>query len=147
MKLFTVLLLCAAAIWVSAMSSDASAYEFHLLNGMVMKGALSSFSDGVFHVDTDFGSVAVDADKLDYIIVEECDPGPKARKGECEQLGVGLAPAAGGASGAAPVGAGAGVPQVAPDPLSGIPAGPPPVGSWSITSQPVYPGTFRGGAE
>lgn len=132
MKLFAAVLLCAAAIWASAMFSEASAYEFHLLNGMVMKGALGSYSDGVFHVSTDFGSVAIEADKLDYIIVEECDPGPKPRKGECETLGVGLAPAAGGVSGAVEVDAG---------------DGPAPVGSWSINPQPVYPGLFRGGAK
>jgi len=126
--------------WVSATS--ASAFEFHLLNGMALKGELTAFYQGAFHVDSEIGPVVIGADKLDYIIVEESDfsnakykytpmPGGLNDERESRALNEG------------PLDCDTPVP-VPPTPLSSMSVGPAPAGSWSIKGAAGYPGGFRG---
>jgi len=65
-------LLCSAVMLLMT-AACAYAYDFHLLNGMVIKGELKGFRDGVFEVAVDFGSVMIEASKLDYIVVAQGD--------------------------------------------------------------------------
>lgn len=58
---------------ITLLAAPGLCYEFHLLNGMVVKGDLTGFSDGAFLVRTDVGSMRLEVGRLDYIIVEESD--------------------------------------------------------------------------
>jgi len=88
-----------AALLISVvLSVPAYAYEFHLLNGMVINGELASFKDGNFHINTDFGSVDINSSKLDYIIVNEADGHARAGAAAGPGMEVG-----GGQKGAEPV--------------------------------------------
>lgn len=125
--------------WVSATS--ASAYEFHLLNGMVLKGELTAFCQGAFHVDSEIGPVVIGADRLDYIIVEKSDFSNAKYKytpmpGGLADMEAADVPAA--------VPSGEFVVPEPPTPLSSLSVGPAPAGSWSIKGAAGYPGGFRG---
>lgn len=135
------LLLAALAI---LMFGNAYAYEFKLLTGMSMKGELVMFKDGVFHVKTDFGTVSIDADKLDYIIVEEGDPGPAACGGKAVS-GVGFKCEDANTDRPVELILGAErVTPVPPRPLTGMSIPPSQDGRNIPTAR--YPGVFRGDA-
>lgn len=158
-----ILVLCILALG----AASASAYEFKLLNGMKVEGRLMSFEDGRFYVDTEFGSVVIDADKLDYIIVEEADPGP-SRTGGRGTPGIGLGREQAGAEKVDAAADGeTSAPAPRPEPLpdgsirpapfmdrSVMPAPdkdlqprPAPLGSFSVDAAKGYPGVFRGGGK
>jgi len=81
--------LAAAFLSVLFLAVPAFAYEFHLLGGMVIKGNLKGFSDGVFYVQTEFGETAVNAANLDYIIVEPTDEaGPRGAQEGVLEFGI-----------------------------------------------------------
>jgi hypothetical protein len=125
-------------VLVALTSAACPAYEFHLLNGMVIKGALKSFKDGRFFVKTEFGSVEIEAGKLDYIIVEETD-GQAGGDGSESGTGPGMEVE------------GSGREKAAPAPLENMSVVPPrPLRGWSVGGSHGggnYPGVFKGKAE
>ncbi len=146
-----ILVLCITALSIAS----ADAYEFRLLNGMKVNGGLKSFKDGQFFVDTDFGSVTIDADKLDYIIVEETDAGPS--KSGAGVLGIGLGQEERGpekveylaqgdtATPKAPRPEPLVANSVRPAPLTGRSVAPAPLGTFSVDAGKAYPGIFERG--
>ncbi|MBI5694378.1 MAG: hypothetical protein HZC51_01380 [Nitrospirae bacterium] len=89
------------ALTALVIAVPAYCYELHLLNGMVVKGELTGFSDGRFFVKSDVGQMAIEAARLDYIIVEESDgkaapadvPGYPLGPGEAVRVGTDAPPA------------------------------------------------------
>jgi len=148
MRIAAVALVALAVCW----SGAAGAYEFKLLNGMKVKGALKSFDDGRFLVDTDIGPVTIDADKLDYIVVEATDPGPCSTDTKQEVPGQGLChmPPPNvkglgkvGSEGDAPAPQPLAAHSVSPAPLEGHSVRPAPLGTFSVDAAKAYPGLFR----
>jgi len=145
MRPLTVVLL--ACFILVAAASDA--YEFHLLNGMVIKGALTAFKDSKFYASTDFGSVVIDADKLDYIIVNEGDGHPAAQGAG---PGVSLVEPTPGQDVQAAVALPEPVkvqpePSQPPQALECRSVPPPPLRNWSLgnsVGSDFFPGLFRG---
>ncbi len=154
MKLKLVLAVVFALLLTAA---AAHAYEFHLLNGMVIKGDLRGFKDGLFTVAADFGTVIIEADKLDYIIINEGDGKAKGENapgvavdGPGNEFQGGPEPVAPDAAPTAPA---------PPRPLGDMSIPPPkPLGDKSIQPRPLKgfslgkpgaldytPGTFTGG--
>ncbi len=106
-----------------------NAYEFHLLNGMVIKGDLKEFKDCRFGLTTDFGSVVIDAGKIDYIVVDKADGSAHP---ECKTPGVSVD----GAGGEGRVGPEAvPSPPEAPQPLESVSVPPSPLEGWSLERQ------------
>jgi hypothetical protein len=148
-----VALIALAVCW----SGVAGAYEFKLLNGMKVEGALKSFEDGRFLVETKVGPMSIDADKLDYIVVEASDPGPCTTTTEQGAPGQGLChmppPNVKGLGKVDTSEGEAAAPQplaghsIAPAPLMGHSVMPAPLGTFSVNAAKAYPGLFKGAAE
>ncbi|HEX9859848.1 MAG TPA: hypothetical protein VGB23_01500 [Nitrospirota bacterium] len=126
--------------------TDAAAYEFHMLNGNIIQGDLTSFKEGVFTLETFYGIIEIETDKLDYVIIQKSDPGPAAFKAAAPVPGIKLQPGQQEKAGMpeAVMQDGESAAPVPPTPLSSMSVGPAPARSWSIKGAAGYPGGFRG---